>query len=284
MIRRYGGVLVALVLLFAIHQQEINVAEIELNLANTPVVGVALAFTFGYYPEVSEVLFFSIVAKMIRRTIEKILGRSLGDPTDDFEYIRLYVNPGLRNVYLKLIDIPEAKAGHIASRERRVGYQIVSFLHKEGFTVNALKAVYFGREVFSLSPEVLGELIAHEASHVKQNFYSDSIDQEVKAYITGARVRKGLQKSRLKSESEAWHKFGIVLCDVKGEFLSERDQDWEQMHEKAVSKVRSKKDQAALYGFIPVEQAEHGLADIKETMRQGGFLIKDFLIGNKEKP
>lgn len=283
-LKKLGGILVTLVLLAAVNHREISLAELKLDLSQTPSLGITMAFVFGFYPEISEILFFSILINMIRRTIEKLFGRSLGNPEDDFEYIRLYVNPGLQNAYCKAKEQPHGKAGHIASRDRRVSYQIVNFLSKEGFTVNALKSVYFGRDVLSLSRESLAELIAHEASHVKQNYLSDSIDQEIQAYVTGARVRKGLKKARLKGESETWIKFGNTLCDEQNEYLSKRGHDWEIAHKKAINKVKSKATLAPLYNFIPEKQAEHGLPDVIEAVRQAGFLIGDFLVGKNGNP
>jgi len=272
--RRSRGVLVALFLLGVIYYREYNLLNWEFDLARTPLAGIALAFGFGFYAKTSTALFFEVINFYIRRIIDMFLGRRLGKPIDDEEYIQLYVDKRLHVAYRLAKSSSYGIPGHIASRNQRVRYRIANFVGHAGFTVNAIKTVFFGSSVLKVSKESLAELVAHEASHVYQNYISDSVEQEIKAYVTGARVRESLN-ARHSVKSKRWLALGDILCDQHGEFV-ERSEAWEEAHKEAVEIVRKDKKLAPLYGVIPESQKPYGKEDRREALKQASFLVSDF--------
>ncbi len=172
----------------------------------------------------------------------------------------MHVDPRLSVAYWKASSTLNGKPGHSASMEKRVGYAVTSFLSGVGFTVNALKMVYIAQDILERKDDVLVEIVAHEASHAAQGFWSDSLEQERTAYKTAARVMEDL-----KARGEA--SFG----DRSG---------WLRMDDDAAEeRVKKMGEHVHLYGEIPKKQPTCW-ADKIAMIRQLGFLIRDFIKGS----
>jgi hypothetical protein len=270
-----SSLFIPLVLLGAISSRKYNLLNWHIDLTKTSSMGIALAFAFGFYAEISQALFFKLVSDFVQRTVDRVIGRRLGKSIDDERYIQLYVDKRLHVAYRLAMSQSYGLPGHIASREQRIRYKVADFVGNAGFTVNALRSVYFGSAVLKISPLSLAELVAHEASHVYQSFLSDSVEQEIKAYVAGARVRDGLAPSHSR-RSKKWLSLGKVLCHENGEF-KDRNPEWQAAHQEAIKIVRAEAKLAPLYGIIPIDQKYLGNEDRKEMLRQAKFLLTDFL-------
>ncbi len=246
------GLVVAFIVLWvAINAVDVDLLGLKIRLKEAPAIAVALAFVLGFYPRVTQVLFFKVVLQFLKRYVERALGRSIGDSTDDKTYVELHVDPRLQQAYWLAAITKWGKPCHEASRDKRVGYMVSNIVSQAGFTVNALRTVFIAEDLMSSKEDLLVELVAHEASHVEQRFWSDSLQQEAEAYKTAAEVMKELDH------------------EDTGGWLSLSQQE-------AEDKVRDMQSLAPLYGMIPRKQRK-GLADKKETLRQGVCLGLDML-------
>ncbi len=137
-----------------------------------------------------------------------------------------------------------------------MGYNVAGFFSSAGFTVNALRMVFLAQDLLT-SRDTLIDILAHEASHVSQGYWSDSVKQEVKAYRTGAMVMEELK--------------------ARGESSQGDEEGWLQIDDvTAKEKVRERGELAPVYRVIPCNQL-YGLADKVEMFRQVAFVVRDFL-------
>ena len=250
----------SLTLIFVVLWAVVNVVDIDLeglkiDLKQAPEIGVALAFVLGFYPDLLRTVFGHIL-QFLQRYAERLLSRSLSARAvvKEQAYVSLHVDPRLQAAYWLAASTPAGLPGHWRSFERRVSYRVVGFLNRSGFTVNALRIVFIAQDLLSPSDkETLIEIIAHEASHIEQGWWSDSVKQEVEAYRRGATVMQELKQA------------GKVSTGGDDAWLAADD-------EIAEMKLREKKALAPLYGVIPSEQPQ-GWADKWEAVRQGIYLI-----------
>jgi hypothetical protein len=262
-----------MVILFLINYLKINISGLEINLRSAPTIGICLAFVFGYFGQVTQKYFFTILGDILKRLAGAILQRIMGNMDgriDEETYIQRYIEPKLQPYYLLGAATPSGRDGHEKSHQRLVRYKSAKFVGNAGFTLNAIRTVFIG----PIREKNLPEIIAHEASHAAQGYgyLSDSIDQETVAYITGVRVDYEINNPNTEipeNPKRDWLKIEKALYspDFK-ENLKAR--------ERAEEKVRELKKFAPLYGIIPKEQKE-GFLDFVEMIRQGGFLVVDSL-------
>ena len=250
------GLVVALIVLWvAVNAADVDLLGLKIRLKEAPTIAVLLAFVLGFYPRVAREL-FKLVLQFLKRNIERTLGRSIGDSTDK-AYVELHVDPRLQRAYWLAAKTKWGKPGHEASRDKRVGYKVSNIVSQAGFTVNVLRTVLIAQDLMPLDKN--SNLVAHEASHVQQGFWSDSLEQEVRAYKTAAEVMK-----ELKERGD----IDVEDADPGG---------WSRLNEKeAERKVRDMKSLAPIYGMIPCKQKE-GWADKRELIRQGVCLGLDML-------
>jgi hypothetical protein len=251
------SLVVALIVVWvAVNAVDVDVVGLKIKLKEAPAIAVLLAFVFGFYPRVTRVLLFKVVLQFLKRIIERVLGRSIGDSTDE-AYVELHVDPRLQRAYLLAASTKEGRPGHEKSRDKRVSYKVSNIVSQAGFTVNALRMVFIAQDLMPLDKN--SNLVAHEASHVEQGFWSDSLEQEVEAYRTAAEVMK-----ELKERGD----IDVEDADPGG---------WSRLSQKAAEdKVRDMKSLAPLYGMIPRKQKRGG-ADRRELIRQGVCLGLDML-------
>lgn len=249
----------SLALTFAVLWAAVNIVDVDLeglkiDLKQAPEIAAAFAFALGFYPDLLRTI-FGHVLQFLQRYLERLLGRSIGagGEIDEQAYVKLHVDARLQAAYWLAAGTQAGKPGHDASLKRRAGYKVAGFLDRSGFTVNALGNVYIAQNLLSLADkEVLVEIIAHEASHIEQGWWSDSLDQEATAYRRGASVMGELKQV--------------------GKVSSEGDKSWLSLTDaQARDEVRKRKSSAPLYGIIPAEQVK-GLADKTEAGRQGLYV------------
>ena len=236
-----------------------DVPGAAVQLPQSPFYSVLLAFVLGYFAEVAQKQLSISLLPLFRRFKERHLERHANASEDATGYVQLHVDPRLAVAYWKASSTMNGKPGHSASMENRVGYAVTKFLSGVGFTVNALKMVFIAQDILERKDDVLVEIVAHEASHAAQGFWSDSLEQERTAYKTAARVMEDL-----KARGEA--SFG----DRSG---------WLRMDDDAAEeRVKKMGEHVHLYGEIPKKQPT-GWADKIAMIRQAGFLIRDFING-----
>lgn len=228
---------------------DLELSGVTIRLKEVPALSVAFAFVFGFYSTVAWRLLVGVLGRASKKYVERLLGRAIVDEADDEGYVTLHVDPKLHQAYLMAASTESGRLGHEASRKRRAGYKVAGFLSKAGFTVNAINTVFIASDVNFKAVCNLAGLVAHEASHIEQRWWSDSLMQEVKAYKSGARVLKELKER------------GEARCGDEGNWI---DLD----EEEAKDEVLKLESQAPIYGMIPRNQ-KTGLADKAEMMRQG---------------
>lgn len=254
------GLVAAFVVLWvAVNVVDVDWLGLEIRLKEAPGLTAAFAFVLGFYAKVTRKLFFQVVVQFARRTLERLLHRAVGDETDDRAYVELHVDPRLQRPYLLAASTEKGRPGHEASRARRVRYKESGIVSRAGFTVNAfLKTVFIANDLFtSPNEDCIVEMVAHEASHVCQGWWSDSLQQEVKAYKTGVAVMETLKErgDACEGDTDGW----LRLDDRRAE-----------------DRVRAMKSTVPLYGIIPCRQQE-GWNDKKAFVRQALFLGLDTL-------
>jgi hypothetical protein len=252
------GLVVSLTVLWVVaNSVDVDALGLKIRLKEAPAVAVGLAFVLGFYHRVAQKLFFKVILQLVKRYVERALGRSIGGKTDDAAYVELHVDPRLQRAYWLAASTRVGRLCHEASRDKRVGYKVSNIVSQAGFTVNALRTVFIAQDLMPLNEDSLVELLAHEASHAEQGFWSDSLEQEVKAFRTGAQV-----KEELKARGDADH------GDTAG-WLSLRALE-------AENRVRDMKLGTRLYGMIPRRQKK-AWADKRELVRQGVCLGLEML-------
>jgi hypothetical protein len=269
------GLVISLLLLYAaVELVDMDVLGLNIRLKEAPTVAVALAFVLGFYSQITEKLLFELGFQLLKRFSERLLGRGIGDTTDDDTYIKLHIDPALQAAYQRAAATQNGRPGHEASRHKRARFKVSNFVSQAGFTVNALKTVYIAQDLLASSSEAaIAEILAHEASHIMQGHLSDSVHQEIEAYVTGARVTEELKEpgEALSKDTAEW----IMLSNQISP--SQPDEEIKSMAKvDAVKKVRGLKSRAPLYGIIPTDQ-EEGLRDLMEMLRQAAFLILELL-------
>jgi hypothetical protein len=228
---------------------------LAIQLTQTPFYSILLAFVLGYLSEIGRAQLRIFLQLYLRRFRERYLGQRPASGEGAADYIALHVDPRLAAAYWKASSTEAGKPGHHASMRKRVGYTATSYLKRVGFTVNALKMVYIAQDLLG-SKDVLVEIVAHEAFHVAQGFWSDSLDQERKSYQKAAKVME-----ELKARGEA------AFGDKDG---------WLGLNDlKAKNKVRDLGKFVPLYDVIPPEQPQKA-ADKIAMLRQAVFLVKDW--------
>jgi hypothetical protein len=254
------GVAASLVALAA-SLPNLDLLGIKINLKSTPTVSVLMAFVLGLYSSTTRKLLCGLLLRSIGQILDRAVGRRGGDEGDVNRYVDLHVDPRLRRPYLLAASTKHGGPGHKASVEARVAYKVTGLISQAGFTVNALKTVFIALDLLPSDGGILAEIVAHEASHVDQRCWSDSLQQEAQAYATAARV--------------------MVELNRRGE-LKWRDREcWLKLDEQiAEDKVRDRQAAAPLYGMIPRKQVG-GWKDKVEFVRQAACLGLDLLLGPK---
>jgi hypothetical protein len=268
-IRIFRDVALAMAVLFLINYIKITISGLEINLRIAPAIGACLAFVFGFYGQVTTKFIHKIVGDSLKRVAGNILQRITGnmdDRIDEGTYLQRYIEPKLQPYYLLGAATQSGREGHQASHRKLVRYKSAKFVGNAGFTLNAIRTVFIG----PIREKNLPEIIAHEASHVAQGYLSDSIKQEIKAYITGVKVNYEINNPNTVIPDDTpieWLKIDKALSSA--EFKEKL-----KARVRAEEKVRKLKEFAPLYGIIPVEQ-KVGFGDFLEMIRQGGFLLVD---------
>jgi hypothetical protein len=228
---------------------DVDIAGVALQLERSPVLAAGVAFILGFYGHVTKKLLKIAIIDGVPKYLERVLRRPLNRATDDEAYVQSHVHPKLQRAYLLAASTDAGRDGHITSRDVRAGYRLAGFLSKAGFTVNAINTVFLADDLDLTADCNLASLIAHEASHIRQRYWSDSLRQEADAYRVGARVMRELQDR------------GVKRCSGTSDWLTLDD-------EQAKDKVLSLKDRAPLYGMIPPDQKTEWAADKLEFIRQ----------------
>jgi hypothetical protein len=268
-LRIIRDVALSLVVLFLINYLKVTISGLEINLRVAPAIGACLAFVFGFYGQVTQKFIQKIIGDSLKRVASNIHHRITGnmeDRIDEETYIQRYIEPKLQPYYLLGAATQSGREGHQASHRKLVRYKSAKFVGNAGFTLNAIRTVFIG----PIREKNLPEIIAHEACHVAQGYWSDSIKQEIKAYITGVKVNYEINNPN----TEIPDNTAIEWLKIEKALSSTDFKEKLKAGKRAEEKVRKLQEFAPLYGIIPVEQ-KVGFGDFLEMIRQGGFLIMD---------
>lgn len=249
------GLVVALIVLWvAVNVVDVDLLGLKIRLKEAPAIAVLLGFVLGFYTRVAREL-FKLALQFFKRYVERTLSHSIGDTTDDKAYVELHVDPRLQAAYRLAASTESGRSDHEASRDRRAGYKVSNIVSRAGFTVNALRTVFIARDLMTSSPkETIVEILAHEASHVEQGFWSDSLEQEVQAFVRAAEVMEELKENRK-----------VKRGDEGGWLPPPRTKEEQKAAE---NKVLSMQSNAPLYGMIPRKQKTGWADDKREMVRQ----------------
>jgi len=263
------GVIISLVVVFLINLLKIKITGIEINFSTEPAIVASLAFIFGFYEKVTYKYIFSILAKIILRSLRRLFHpilMKLGHSISEQAYVQEYIEPKLQEHYMKAAKTTTGRNGHKKSYEKLARYKSAKFVGNAGFTLNLVRTVYIG----TIPEYQRAEIIAHEASHIAQGDLSDSIYQETEAYITGVKTNYEIKNPGIgipDKPREKWLKIEKELHTADPDVTR-------KARKKAKEEVRKLKYLAPLYGIIP-EKQKKGVWDFFEMVRQGGFLLMD---------
>jgi len=172
-------------------------------------------------------------------------------------YVDRHLPPQLAEAFQEMMNTATGRRLAESSARRRARYMLdpTGKLGWDSMTVNLVRLVLIGRETLQHKPALIKSL-AHEASHIEQEYISDSFEQEYTAFVTAAQVMTELGLP----DSFGWHALELQSLSP----------------EQAARKIMGFYPDHPLYGMnpaIPVYQVR-GLRGFVELTNQAWALLR----------
>ncbi len=167
-------------------------------------------------------------------------------------------SPALREARHRIAQLGTLGADLVAAIDRRGTRVIFSSLISGGFTLNVINTIFMDPHLQDpQQADLLACTLAHECSHVQQGYLVDSVQQELIAYQTGAKIADALN-----------YAYGKQLFAPFLALDPTREQDLETARQHILALAGGSVPTRTIYSSLPLFQPTGAADNLVAALRQ----------------